>query len=77
MIMLGVVCMFLGMGTVFLFLFLLFVILQYGAVILGRYFPDEPETGGAVAKVALDRDLDIIALITAAIRRHEFVNRKG
>jgi oxaloacetate decarboxylase gamma subunit len=66
----GVKFMFLGMGTVFLFLIIMITCMNIMAYLVGRFFPEpqvKPETQDAISK----RDnKKVVAAITAAIMHH-------
>jgi len=69
----GIKFMFLGMGTVFVFLIVMIACMNIMSSIINRYFP-EPQSSvdGATATTQVDNK-KIVAAITAAITHH----RKG
>ncbi len=59
----------LGMGTVFLFLIILIVLMNAMSAILHKYFP-EPQPGVTPDVASKQDNKKIIAAITAAIAHH-------
>lgn len=69
----GIDLMAIGMGTVFLFLITLVIIVTLMSKLLGKFFPDAVPVPKAPsrAKPAADVvDSELIAVITAAIKQH-------
>ncbi|MBU0720447.1 OadG family protein [bacterium] len=66
----GAKFMLLGMGTVFLFLILLIVLMNAMSVIIHKFFP-EPQTDLSASTVNSQKNhKTIVAAITAAITHH-------
>ena len=65
----GVKFMIIGMGTVFLFLIVLIVVLNFQAHIIGKYFP-EKVAPVAPGKSPMD-DKGLVAAISAAIQMYK------
>jgi len=65
----GVKFMIIGMGTVFLFLIIMIVVLKFQAYIIGKYFPEK------VAPVAPSsspmNDKGLVAAVSAAIQMYK------
>ena len=69
----GIKFMFLGMGTVFVFLVVMIACMNIMSSIINRYFPEsQPNVDGTTATTQVDNK-KIVAAITAAITHH----RKG
>ncbi len=59
----------LGMGTVFLFLMILIVMMNFMSVIVNRFFP-EPKPVDTTAVKTQNNNTKVVAAITAAIKHH-------
>jgi len=69
----GIKFMFLGMGTVFVFLVVMIACMNIMSSIINRYFPEsQPSVDTTVTNTQVDNK-KIVAAITAAITHH----RKG
>ncbi|MDD5581508.1 MAG: OadG family protein [Methylobacter sp.] len=69
----GIEIMFVGMGTVFLFLAMLVVTINILSSLIQRYFPDAHLLSAAAREVTGDTDKSIIAAITGAV--HQYRNK--
>ena len=69
LVMEGFKFMALGMGTVFLFLIILIVLMNVMSVVLHKYFP-EPQIETTAQNIDADKNKKVIAAITAAIAHH-------
>ncbi len=65
----GLKFMVLGMGTVFMFLILMVVILNFQAKIINKYFPEKPKAVKSPSKKKSVNDDEVVAAITAAIMK--------
>jgi len=67
----GVKFMFLGMGTVFLFLIVLIICMNVMSYIVYKFFP-EPQADLEAGQVGVkqDKNRQVVAAITAAIKYH-------
>jgi oxaloacetate decarboxylase (Na+ extruding) subunit gamma len=70
MLAMGVSYMIIGMSVVFSFLIVLVLSMLMMSAIMLKFFPEKEE----VSSMALDGDKDIIAVITAAVKRFESAN---
>jgi oxaloacetate decarboxylase gamma subunit len=70
LIMEGVKFMFLGMGTVFVFLIVMIVCMNIMSSVINRYFP-EPQANADSSSAGAQKDTKkIVAAITAAVKYH-------
>jgi oxaloacetate decarboxylase gamma subunit len=71
--------MVLGMGIVFLFLFIMIYALKLQAFLIGKYLPetDDKASNSKEWQPANQSNDDIIAAITGAIIHHSKSNKKG
>lgn len=70
----GVKFMFLGMGTVFLFLIILILAMYLQAYIIKRFFPEPYKSPDAASSAKKQNVNHKIAAISAAIMHHKKVN---
>ena len=71
LVMEGVKFMFLGMGTVFLFLIVMILFMNLMSYIVGKFFPEpQPSLETQQAGVKKDNNKRTVAAITAAIKYH-------
>lgn len=73
LIMVGVELMFLGMGSVFVFLILLVYVTGFMSTLLTRFFPEAPPAPAKPARRAKTPaaiDPELVAAIGAAIKQH-------
>jgi len=70
LVMEGFKFMALGMGTVFLFLTILIVLMNVMSIILHKYFPEPQLNKATPAQTSADKNKKVIAAITAAIAHH-------
>jgi len=74
LVMEGVKFMFLGMGTVFIFLIVLILFMNLMSYIVYKFFPEpQPSLETEQTGVKQDNNKQVVAAITAAIKHH----RKG
>ena len=66
----GVKFMFLGMGTVFVFLVVMIACMNIMSSIINRYFPEPQLSEDATTSNSQANNKKIIAAITAAIKYH-------
>ena len=59
----------LGMGTVFIFLVLMVIVINIQAKLINKYFPEKPEQKRSPSKKKQSTDDEIVAAITAAITK--------
>jgi len=65
----GVKFMIIGMGTVFLFLIIMIIVLKFQAHIIGKYFPEKVAPVASSSSQVDDRGL--VAAISAAIQMYK------
>jgi oxaloacetate decarboxylase gamma subunit len=71
LVMEGVKFMFLGMGTVFIFLIIMIVFMNLMSYIVHKFFPEpQPSLETQQTGVKKDNNKKIVAAITAAIKHH-------
>jgi len=66
----GVKFMFLGMGTVFVFLVVMIACMNIMSSIINRYFPEPQSSADGITSNAQVNNKKIVAAITAAITHH-------
>jgi len=71
----GVKFMVIGMGTVFLFLIIMMMVLNFQAYIIGKYFPEKVAPVAPSSSSPMD-DKGLVAAISAAIQMYKKRNEE-
>ena len=70
--------MILGMGIVFVFLYVLVLLMRLQAWVIEHYFPEaQPETAASSAGESDEEERARVAAIVAAIREYRHTTKKG
>ncbi len=72
MLIIGISYVVIGMSVVFLFLIIQVFLMKIMSAIILKYFPEKEEKN--IIKNPIKKDMDIIAVIAAAVKNYEIVN---